>query len=331
MAFEKDPKARTLIATDVIAEGVNLQVANIIVNYEVPWSLIKLEQRIGRVWRLGQKKDVEVYTLFMDNIADKTALNSMYQKLFNLKRAELQPRPIIGQEVLFYYAETKDIKELDPSVALTKKRKFVKVTEAKSIRTYLEKDEVGLQELVQRIIAAKREIEKELSSKGVLYKPRSRKEVEETIKIIGFESHKEIFNVLTKLLKASAPIINLNFLEEGESIKVWREQEMPTYINTLDGFYAYLTESSSTNESICITAKGENEALISMMSVSIKDRRDGTLLYADLVGVDLTNGKILRGSSLLHMISQAIANCIGIEVLENKEIPIVVYSEIIMK
>jgi len=35
-AFEKDPKARILVATDVIAEGVNLQVANIVVNYEIP-------------------------------------------------------------------------------------------------------------------------------------------------------------------------------------------------------------------------------------------------------------------------------------------------------
>jgi superfamily II DNA or RNA helicase len=78
-AFEKDPKARILVATDVIAEGVNLQVANIVINYEIPWSLIKLEQRIGRVWRLGQNRDVESYTLFMDNIADKAALNSLYQ------------------------------------------------------------------------------------------------------------------------------------------------------------------------------------------------------------------------------------------------------------
>jgi len=78
----------------------------------------------------------------MDNIADKAALNSMYQKLFNLKKAELQPRPITGQEVLFYYAEAKDIKELPPSMALTKeerKKKFIKVIEAKSIKTYLEK------------------------------------------------------------------------------------------------------------------------------------------------------------------------------------------------
>ncbi len=335
-AFENDPKARILIATDVIAEGVNLQVANIVVNYEIPWSLIKLEQRIGRVWRLGQKKDVEAYTLFMDNIADKAALNSMYQKLLNLKRAELQPRPITGQEVLFYYAEAKDITKLPPSVALTReerKKKFVKVTEAKSIKTYLEKDEAGLQELVRSIIAAKQEIEKEISSKGVLYKPRSRKEVEEAIKLTGFENHEEIYNALKKLLKASAPILGLSLLEEGERIKAWKGLEMPTYIDTLDGFYANLTGGGNTNEVVCIIAKGDGEALISLIPISIKDRRDGSLLYADLIGVDVIDGKFFTGSSLINVVSQAISNCLGTEKLDSKsrEIPLSICASIIDK
>ena len=333
-AFEKDPKARILVATDVIAEGVNIQVANIVINYEIPWSLIKLEQRIGRVWRLGQEKDVEAYTLFMDNIADKAALNSMYQKLLNLKKAELQPRPITGQEVLFYYAEARDIATLPPSVALTKeekKKKFVKVTEAKSIKTYLEKDEAGLQELVRSIIAAKQEIEKEISSKGVLYKPRTRKEVEDAVKLMGFKNHKEIFNALKELLKTSAPKLSLNLVNEGEAVKIWRGSEMPTYISTLDGFYANLAQKDSMEEAVCIVTQGDSEALISLIPVSIKDRRDGSLLYVDIIGVDTTHGKIFRGSSLLNIISKAIANCFGAEKLnsESKEIHVSIYANII--
>jgi superfamily II DNA or RNA helicase len=333
-AFEKDPKARILVATDVIAEGVNLQVANIVINYEIPWSLIKLEQRIGRVWRLGQEKDVEAYTLFMDNIADKAALNSMYQKLLNLKKAELQPRPITGQEVLFYYAEARDIATLPPSVALTKeerKKKFVKVTEAKSIKTFLEKDEAGLQELVRSIIAAKQEVEREISSKGVLYKPRTRKEVEDAVKLTGFENHKEIINALKELLKTSAPILGLNLVDEGEAVKIWKESEMPTYISTLDGFYANLAQKSDMEEAVCIVAQGDSEALISLIPISIKDRRDGSLLCADIIGVDTTHGKIFRGSSLLNILSKAIANCFGTEKLnsESKEIPVSIYANII--
>ncbi|HLI46326.1 MAG TPA: helicase-related protein [Geobacterales bacterium] len=332
--FERNPKVRILVATDVIAEGVNLQVANVVINYEITWSLIKLEQRIGRVWRLGQKRDIEAYTLFMDNIADKAALNSMYQKLLNLKRAELQPRPITGQEVLFFYAEAKDLTELPPSVALAKeekKKKFVKVTEAKSIKTYLEWDEAGLKELVSSIIAAKREIEREISSKGILYKPRSRKEVEETMKLVGFKDHNEIFDAMKKLLRASAAIYGFNILEEGETIKIWKESEMPTYINTLDGFFVSLTGKSNTSEPICIVAQGKDETLISLIPVSIQDKRDNTTLYRDLIGVDLTQGKILKGSSLINTISQAIMNCIGAEKLDDrlKKISMETYANII--
>ena len=333
-AFEKDPKARILVATDVIAEGVNLQVANIVINYEIPWSLIKLEQRIGRVWRLGQNRDVESYTLFMDNIADKAALNSLYQKLLNLKKAALHPRPITGQEVLFYYAEAADISTPPPSVSLTRdegKKKFVKVTEAKAIKTYLERDEAGLQELVSSIIAAKQEIEREISSKGVLYKPRTRKEVEDVIKLTGFQNHKEIFYTLRKLLKDSAPIIGLNIQDEGEAVKIWKEYGMPIYATTLDDYYSNLTQEGKLGGDICIVVHGDSEALVSLLPVSIRDRRDKCLLYTDIVGVDINHGRVYRGATLLNIISKAIANCLGVENLDvrSKEIPLPIYAEVI--
>ncbi|RLG18085.1 hypothetical protein DRN63_02035, partial [Nanoarchaeota archaeon] len=51
---------KILITTDVAGEGLNLQYANILVNYEITWSPIRLEQRIGRVWRYGQRKTTYV-------------------------------------------------------------------------------------------------------------------------------------------------------------------------------------------------------------------------------------------------------------------------------
>jgi hypothetical protein len=195
----------------------------------------------------------------------------------------------------------------------------------------LEKDEAGLQELVRSIIAAKQEIERKILSKGVLYKPLTRKEVEDTVKLTGFKNHKEIFNALKELLKSSAPILGLNLLDEGETVKIWKESEMPAYISTLDGFYANLAQKSDIGEAVCIVAQGDSEALISLMPVSIKDRRDGSILYADIVGVDMTHGKIFRGSSLLNIISKAITNCFGTERLnaESKEISISIYANII--
>jgi len=55
--ISKDEELRVLIATDVLSEGQNLQDAHIVINYDLPWAIIRLIQRAGRVDRIGQKHD----------------------------------------------------------------------------------------------------------------------------------------------------------------------------------------------------------------------------------------------------------------------------------
>ncbi|WP_417541354.1 helicase-related protein [Microbacterium maritypicum] len=60
---------RVLVATDVLSEGQNLQDAHIVVNYDLPWAIIRLIQRAGRVDRVGQKSDeVIIYSLWHDGV-----------------------------------------------------------------------------------------------------------------------------------------------------------------------------------------------------------------------------------------------------------------------
>ncbi len=56
-AFRSENELRVLIATDVLSEGQNLQDASVIVNYDLPWAIIRLIQRAGRVDRIGQRAD----------------------------------------------------------------------------------------------------------------------------------------------------------------------------------------------------------------------------------------------------------------------------------
>jgi superfamily II DNA/RNA helicase len=54
---------RVLVTTDVLSEGQNLQDCHIVVNYDLPWAIIRLIQRAGRVDRIGQKAEgIVVYT-----------------------------------------------------------------------------------------------------------------------------------------------------------------------------------------------------------------------------------------------------------------------------
>lgn len=56
-------RAQVLIATEAGGEGINLQFCNHIINYDLPWNPMRLEQRIGRIHRLGQERDVFIYNM----------------------------------------------------------------------------------------------------------------------------------------------------------------------------------------------------------------------------------------------------------------------------
>lgn len=68
-AVDPAEELRVLIATDVVSEGQNLQDAHIVVNYDLPWAIIRLIQRAGRVDRFGQHSDhVLIYSMFHDSL-----------------------------------------------------------------------------------------------------------------------------------------------------------------------------------------------------------------------------------------------------------------------
>jgi len=59
--FQKEKDLRVFLSTDAGGVGVNLQSANILINIDLPWNPAVLEQRIGRIYRLGQKKHINVF------------------------------------------------------------------------------------------------------------------------------------------------------------------------------------------------------------------------------------------------------------------------------
>jgi SNF2 family DNA or RNA helicase len=77
---------RYLIATDAAAEGLNLQHCNVMFNYDLHWNPMKIEQRIGRIHRLGQERDVTIFNLSIKDTIDDYVLHILYQKidLFNI-------------------------------------------------------------------------------------------------------------------------------------------------------------------------------------------------------------------------------------------------------
>ncbi|ARD49658.1 ATP-dependent helicase [Sporosarcina sp. P33] len=74
-------QAQVLIATESGAEGINLQFCHHVINYDLPWNPMKLEQRIGRVHRLGQEHDVQIYNLAVEGTIDDHILKVLQGKI----------------------------------------------------------------------------------------------------------------------------------------------------------------------------------------------------------------------------------------------------------
>jgi superfamily II DNA or RNA helicase len=75
--FRSDPEVRILLATDAAGEGVNLQNANLMVNYDLPWNPNRLEQRFGRIHRIGQQQVCHLWNL----VANETREGEVYHRL----------------------------------------------------------------------------------------------------------------------------------------------------------------------------------------------------------------------------------------------------------
>ncbi len=76
--FRQDKEVRILIATDAAGEGINLQRAHLMVNYDLPWNPNRLEQRFGRIHRIGQTEVCHLWNL----VSQETREGMVFQRLF---------------------------------------------------------------------------------------------------------------------------------------------------------------------------------------------------------------------------------------------------------
>lgn len=107
--FKQDKDVRILIATDAAGEGINLQRAHLMVNYDLPWNPNRLEQRFGRIHRIGQTEVCHLWNL----VSKETREGAVYQRLFEKLEEE---RNALGGKVFDILGkvsfENKSLREL---------------------------------------------------------------------------------------------------------------------------------------------------------------------------------------------------------------------------
>jgi len=127
-SMEKDARvqvfreqAQVMVSTEVGGEGRNFQFCHILINFDLPWNPMKLEQRIGRLDRFGQTKDVEIYNFYIADTVESDVLLALTDRIQIFEQTVGNLEPILGEV-------SKGLKDLifteDKAKAYTRLREF---------------------------------------------------------------------------------------------------------------------------------------------------------------------------------------------------------------
>ena len=131
--FETNPRTPLLLSSEVGSEGVDLQFCSIIVNYDIPWNPMRLEQRVGRIDRLGQKSEkVQILNLVFENTIDSRIFHRLYERLTTSERALGEMGAILGKQI-----RDMTTKLLNPKLTVQQKEELIDQT-AQALETQRE-------------------------------------------------------------------------------------------------------------------------------------------------------------------------------------------------
>lgn len=85
--FKSDDRVRFLVSTEAGGEGINLQFCHICVNYDLPWNPMRVEQRVGRIYRFGQDKVVQVYNFSNKKTIEETVRSYFERRVIRAAQA----------------------------------------------------------------------------------------------------------------------------------------------------------------------------------------------------------------------------------------------------
>ena len=291
--FEGD-KCNLLIATDVASEGLNLQVASIVINYEAPWSPIKLEQRMGRVWRLGQKEDVDIYTTFMATAADIDIMQNLYGKLLAMRDALDEVKPLLGEAVKIAYRATATASEgiwKAKGLEFTEveiKNKKEKINEYNLILASLTGQ---LSQYVDYLLFILSRMNEELKTK-LVYPYVNPKDIKEdltqriaTVTTSEYEEYsKKLCNIVCKL-----------FNVESRRQAICKENNLQKVWNLIRGELEKVNAEMKSNVFFTPSIKPNNKIFLFL----VKLMQNGKIVSEELVLYDVRREKIIYGIELM--------------------------------
>jgi len=145
--FRDNKSTRILLASEVATEGVDLQFSRLLINFDLPWNPMKVEQRIGRIDRLGQNSPkITIWNLFYDETIDSRIYNRLYERLDIFKRALGGMEAVLGKEIRKLTSDLLSSK-------LTPEQETKRIVQTELALTNLKQKETKLEEEASNLIA----------------------------------------------------------------------------------------------------------------------------------------------------------------------------------
>jgi hypothetical protein len=95
--FRKGREVKVLIGTDSMSEGLNLQTCGLIVNYDMPWNFMRVEQRIGRIDRIGGRREVSIRNYFYVGTVEEKIYKGIAEDVDWFEDVVGPAQPVLGQ------------------------------------------------------------------------------------------------------------------------------------------------------------------------------------------------------------------------------------------
>lgn len=325
-----------LISTDVAAEGLNMQTANVVVNYEITWSPMKRDQRIGRVWRLGQKKDVYVLDFHMGTDFERSILENFTIKIVTIAE-ETGYTTLQYKGIVFYMPYTVVSEEDGYVLRVVELEKFNESAVLDNVMTALrraflpeglDERELGeeLSKLALDVVRFTRQLKRELDvlSRFRADPDKVRKEVR---LLLGFENENEALKAAVCLVKLLSDLGLVKVQDVGSVMYVNGQKANKCSLRDLTDILSkvvdeYLNQSININEiskpSLIHVKDVDNfdAAFLTFIVVESRSRGDGSnkVLYVEPLLIIDNKGsvKVLRGSEFIIKLHEMLSNATSI-------------------
>ena len=151
--FKSTPSINVLISSEVGSEGLDLQFASIEFNYDLPWNPMRLEQRIGRIDRIGQKASVlRIFNLCCQNTIEDRILERLYERIKIFENSIGDMEDIVGQPIQELALEILDPELTDPERDEKADQKIQVLVNTRLMNNRLEEESGVLEEYRELVI-----------------------------------------------------------------------------------------------------------------------------------------------------------------------------------